>query len=498
VVDVEKFTDQARTDPQRLTVRAGLYEVLRTVFHETGISWGDCHHEDRGDGVLILVPPDVPKSRCSDELPGRLAAALHQHNQAHRPQERIRLRMALNAGEVYFDEQGVTSEEINKTFRMLDSDPLRDALRDTPGLLALIVSPWFYDAVIWHSRAFQPGTYFPVMVDVKETKTIAWITTPGYLCPAWRRVRGESWLIRLCDPNGRIRGTGMLLCGRYVIASARLVAQALGARDGAAWPTDQVCFEVPARPETGVQRAEVIFWNPALPGSGSSGLDVAGLSVVGPAVRGVGEPVLRFEPTAGLRVARMRAQDNLPAWARLPEPGAGGLARVQLTPLTDNMPPIARTYHGSDVIDEQTGEILGLAAISAGGGSRDRAWMTPIGLVAREWPLLSRIAAMGKRDVPNAMRSHPLGMARVLRLAESCLRTPALARAQSRHLIVSELPPEVMLAVPRSSVDRADLIALLWSCAHVPGAFNKLAEKVRESPLGGRSATDVANELERF
>jgi Effector-associated domain 2 len=499
VVDVEKFSDHARTDPQRLTVRAGLYEMLQKVFDETGISWGDCHHEDRGDGVLILVSPDIPKTRCSDDLPHRLTDALRQYNQAHSREEQIRLRLALNAGEIYFDEHGVTSDAVNKTFRLLNSDPLRQALHDTPGVLALIASPWFYDEVIRQSPAFRSGSYFPVIVDVKETETVAWITTPGYLCPTWRRVSGEPWLIRLLDSSGRSRGPGILLCGRYAITSAQVVARALAfpERDASAWPAGQVSFDVPARPDMGVQRAEIIFWRPALPGGGPSGLDVAGLSIVGPAIRGVGEPVLRFEPATSARIARVRSQDSLPAWARLAEPSSG-MERILLTRLTPNMPPIDRTHHGSDVIDEQTGEILGLAAISAASGSRDRAWMTSIGLIARQWPLLQHIGHMGKRDILNEMRSYPLGMTRVLWLAESCLRTPALARAQSRHMIISELPPEVLLAVPRSSVDRADLIALLWSCAHVPGAFNKLAEKVRESPLGGRNATDVANELERF
>ncbi len=504
VVDVEKFSGLDRTDSQRVTVHDRLYGVLQSAFRETGISWDDCRVEDRGDGVLILAPADIPKTRFSDELPSRLAAGLRAHNQEHSRPERMRLRMALNAGEVFFDEHGPVADAVNKTFRLLDCHPLRQALRDTPGALAMIASSWLYREVIRHSRNFRPENYSPVLVNVKETETVAWITTPGYPCPAWRRVSGEPWLIRLRDSGGHCHGPGILVCGRYVIASAQAVAKVLrpSSRDAAVRPAGQIFFDLPAKPALGVQRAEIIFWSPARPDDGPSGCGVAGLSIAGPAIRDINEPVLRFEP-AGAQIVRIRCtaadhRDEPPVWARLADHVTDSLGRVQLGQLTGNMPGITSEHHGSDVIDEETGAILGIAAISAADGSRDHAWMTPLGRVADEWPLLRRIAAGGKQNVPNGMRSRPLTIPGILRLADSCLRTPALAEAQSRHLIVSELPAEVMLAAPRSSVDRADLIALLWSCAHVPGAFNELAEKVRESVVGGRSATDVANDLERF
>jgi hypothetical protein len=413
--------------------------------------------------------------------------------------------MALNAGEVFFDEHGPVADALNKTFRLLDCYPLRQALQDTPGALAVIASSWFYREVIRHSWNFQAENYSPALVNVKETETIAWITTPGHLGPAWRRVSGEPWLIRLRDSGGHSHGPGILICGRYAIVSAQAVAQVLqlSPEDAAVRPAGQVFFDIPAKPALGVQRAEIIFWSPHRPGKETPGCGVAGLSIAGPAIRDISEPVLRFEP-AGAQIVRLRSTaaaghgNEPPLWARLADRGTGGPERIPLSRLTENMPDITSEHHGSDVVDEQTGAILGIAAISAADGSGNRPGMIPLGSVADEWPLLRRIAAGGKYGMPNGMRSHPITIPGILRLADSCLRTPALADAQSRHLIVSELPAEVMLAAPRSAVDRADLIALLWSCAHVPGAFNQLAEQVRESKLGGRNATEVASDLERF
>jgi hypothetical protein len=60
VVDVEGFGDPARTNLDQLAVREALYEALARAFAESGIGWGSCVSEDRGDGALILIPPEPP------------------------------------------------------------------------------------------------------------------------------------------------------------------------------------------------------------------------------------------------------------------------------------------------------------------------------------------------------------------------------------------------------------------------------------------------------
>src|SRR5579859_7569644 len=155
-VDVERFGDLTRTDPERVRVHESLYKVLNQALDESGIDFASCYHEDRGDGVMILAPPETPKVRFSADLPYRLATALRQHNQAHAIPEHIRLRLAVSAGEIYFLAQGVVSDEINKTYRMLDSDPLKDTLKTTSDALAAIFSPWFYETVIRHGENFRP------------------------------------------------------------------------------------------------------------------------------------------------------------------------------------------------------------------------------------------------------------------------------------------------------------------------------------------------------
>jgi hypothetical protein len=183
VVDVEGFGDRRRTNHHQLVVRKGLYEALEQAFHCVGLPWSACHHEDRGDGVLILVPPEIPKSRLVESLPQALAEALCEHNQTHCVQQRIRLRMALHAGEISYDDHGVTAAAINLTFRILDAAATKTALAASPGVLALVVSSWFFDEVVRHSSQSDCATYRPIAISVKETNTVGWICLPDHPYP---------------------------------------------------------------------------------------------------------------------------------------------------------------------------------------------------------------------------------------------------------------------------------------------------------------------------
>jgi hypothetical protein len=184
VVDVEGFGDRRRTTPHQLAVREGLYRALRQAFDHTGISWADCHHEDRGDGVLLLAPAEMPKGPFVEALPSALVVVLREYNNAHLAEEQIRLRMVLHAGEVAYDDHGMTASSINLAFRLLDARPLKAALAESPGVLALVTSGWFFEEVVRHSQLIDPATYRPIRVAVKETSTVGWICLPDHPYPA--------------------------------------------------------------------------------------------------------------------------------------------------------------------------------------------------------------------------------------------------------------------------------------------------------------------------
>jgi hypothetical protein len=82
--DVKGFGDRRRTNLDQLTVRDGLYRALRDAFTRSRVPWQDCYHEDRGDGVLILVPPEVPKEILATGITRELPAALGEYNRVSR------------------------------------------------------------------------------------------------------------------------------------------------------------------------------------------------------------------------------------------------------------------------------------------------------------------------------------------------------------------------------------------------------------------------------
>jgi hypothetical protein len=191
VIDVEKFGDPARTNADQIAVRAGMYRALEGALANARISRSSWATEDRGDGALLLITPEVPKSWLVTRLPLQLAAALGSHNTDCAVNARIRLRMALHVGEIHPDAHGVTGSAVNRTFRLIEAPALKSALDASAGVLALIVSGWFYDEVVQHEPAAEPGCYRHVHAVVKETRAAAWIRILD--APAGKKIPVTLW-----------------------------------------------------------------------------------------------------------------------------------------------------------------------------------------------------------------------------------------------------------------------------------------------------------------
>jgi len=68
LVNVAEFEARSRTNPRQLATE-GVYCPLRQAFARWGIAWDACVQKDRGDGALVLVPPQVPRNRHAADLP---------------------------------------------------------------------------------------------------------------------------------------------------------------------------------------------------------------------------------------------------------------------------------------------------------------------------------------------------------------------------------------------------------------------------------------------
>jgi len=177
-VDIAGFGEMSRTRANYVALREGMYQSVEQAFLESGIPWEDCYQEGAGDGILALAPAGVGKGAFAEKLPLTLVSALQDHNSGHPPEERIRLRLVLHAGEITRDGRGVTGPAIIHAFRLLESPPLKEALSVSTGVLAIVSSAWFYDEVIRHHPEYAPEEYEQVAVDVKETNGFGWIRLP--------------------------------------------------------------------------------------------------------------------------------------------------------------------------------------------------------------------------------------------------------------------------------------------------------------------------------
>ncbi|MER6663795.1 hypothetical protein ABT256_04555 [Amycolatopsis japonica] len=174
-VDIEGFGQHRRSNANRVRIRRGLYKAMQAAFEGVGIPWLSCHREDRGDGILILARAETPKALFVDRLPCVLALELARHNANHPREEQMRLRLALHAGEINYDEYGVTGYSIIHAFRLLDAPSLKLALAGSSAILAIIGSEWFFDEVIQHSEFSNAAAYSPLEVKSKDVETRGWV-----------------------------------------------------------------------------------------------------------------------------------------------------------------------------------------------------------------------------------------------------------------------------------------------------------------------------------
>jgi hypothetical protein len=103
---------------------------------------------------------------------------LEPRNAASSPAQRMRLRLAIHAGEVRVAANGVIRTAVIHAFRLLDAPQVRTALSVSKSQVASVVSDWFYQEVIRHDATEYSTGYQPIEVQVKEPVATAWIRIP--------------------------------------------------------------------------------------------------------------------------------------------------------------------------------------------------------------------------------------------------------------------------------------------------------------------------------
>ncbi|WP_445401952.1 hypothetical protein ACSMX9_10925 [Streptomyces sp. LE64] len=164
-----------RLDSERPVMRRMLYTVLHETLLAAGVEAGRYRCEDRGDGVFVLVDPDLPKPPLLRALLSVTTERLVSINRLAAAGAGLRLRMVVHAGEVALDEYGAAGADVDHAFRLLEAPSLRAELAATTEPSVLCVSDAVYRGVVHHAHPGVRREHFhPLAVDSKEGPLRGW------------------------------------------------------------------------------------------------------------------------------------------------------------------------------------------------------------------------------------------------------------------------------------------------------------------------------------
>jgi WD40 repeat protein len=178
--DIESYGRLERSDSVRVQLRRHLTDWCTALFDRAGVDPGSWVLQDTGDGWLLSIDPNVSRSLLLDAVPRGLHQRLLDYNRDSPHAERLRVRLAMHAGDVLSDPDPFVGEATNHVCGLLDSEALRDCLRATSQPLAVMVSREIYQGVVRRAHGgLDPTVWHPIVVEGKEGPTDTWVHVPG-------------------------------------------------------------------------------------------------------------------------------------------------------------------------------------------------------------------------------------------------------------------------------------------------------------------------------
>ncbi|MFI0513379.1 class 3 adenylate cyclase [Streptomyces canus] len=183
IVNVDAQGSGLLSDTEKPEMRRRLYEVTNAAFEQARIRAPRLYQEDRGDGILSVLAPDVPPRRVVGEWLEYLHQNLRQINRdLNKP---LRLRAGLHIGPVTADAHGRSGRAVDLACRLGDCDTAKAILKAAEGSpLVVAASERLYEEVVLAGgRWVEPERYRRHEVELKEGRRAAWFTVPGLSQP---------------------------------------------------------------------------------------------------------------------------------------------------------------------------------------------------------------------------------------------------------------------------------------------------------------------------
>lgn len=202
----------------------------------------------------------------------------------------------------------------------------------------------------------------------------------------------DSWRVRVRGRDGEVRGAGVLLSDRLVLTCAHLVWVGPGIQPQAAdrRPDAQVLVDFPFSSDSRLLPAATARdgWIPEI--------DVAVLELGEPIPEDVRPAeIARWEPggPASMRLLGFPSTRPDGVWAEVRVLGWGGRKGewFQLDLISPLSEDVASGFNGAGVVEEASGDVIGIVNASGSSGPRGTAWAVPADTVARYWPVMDQL-----------------------------------------------------------------------------------------------------------
>jgi class 3 adenylate cyclase len=177
-LDIEKYS--RRPDSVAAELRESLYRMTDCALAEAGLAQDEPVIEDRGDGMLILLPRTGPVEVLGGFL-RELETEVRHRAKSRASGYELRLRVAIHSGFVWHDGKGWVGGAINMAARLVNSGAVRGVLDDhTAAHVAVIISDDLYRGVVAQGHAaLEADTYRESRVVGQDVDAPAWTRIPS-------------------------------------------------------------------------------------------------------------------------------------------------------------------------------------------------------------------------------------------------------------------------------------------------------------------------------
>ncbi|MGM1065344.1 hypothetical protein [Saccharothrix sp. Mg75] len=179
-MDIAGSSAEGRRVGHRFHAVHSLRGIVDGALDEAGIAPEHCDFRDRGDGYHILVDGTVPKARLARRFVSELVDGLLEHNERSNEQSSLRLRVALHYGEVTPAGTTEVSKAMEHATRIQDARHVRERLRESGAVLALVVSADFHDNIVDEVAAIRDRYDFTAFTEpFRGVALTAWLCLFG-------------------------------------------------------------------------------------------------------------------------------------------------------------------------------------------------------------------------------------------------------------------------------------------------------------------------------